>query len=231
MARINLKNLTTKTLISMSQDELLALAKRGLNQDQMKKSDYAKAHRSNLANITSRLVSTANRRIKQLGKTEIGRISPAYQRATKMSKSGLFSVKGRNWNDLLNTLKETKEFLSSETSTVKGWQNVRSQIEANLGGELSSVYKSKKFWKAYRKLSELNGGIMARKGSTSRLSSDRVQKMLYSTITEKRDKSGKRVIDWRNRVDKIVKEANKEVEEAYKLEQKSDVGTSRNFIK
>ena len=229
MARINLKNISIDTLLSMIDDEILALAKRGLNKSSMTEKEYSKAHRNQLAEITSRFVSTANRRIKKLGASKIGQTSPSYQRAKAMSKSGLFSVKGKNWNDLRNTIKETRQFLESKTSTVKGWKNVRANIEADIGGELNSAFKSKKFWEAYRRLSEARGGLMGRKGSKSRLSSERVQQLLYNTITNKRDEEGRRVVDWRSKVDRIVEEADELLDREYKLEQRSRFGAS-NFV-
>ena len=224
MARINLKNISIDTLLNMSDDELLSLAKRGLDKNSMSPVQYKKAHRSNLAEITSRFVSTANRRIKKLASSKIGQTSPAYQRAKAMSKSGLFSVKGKGWNDLRNTIKETKQFLESKTSTVKGWREIRTNIEADIGGELNTAFKSRKFWEAYRRLSEAHGGLMARKGSKSRLSSERVQQLLYNTITSK-----KHGVDWRSRVDRIVEEADDLLDSKYKLEQRSRFGAS-NFI-
>ena len=233
MARINLKNLSIDTLLNMSDDEILALAKKGLNRDELTKEEYSKQHRSQLAQITSRVVSVANKRIRQLGKSEIGRSSPAYQQAKRMSKAGFFTVKGKGWNGLRNTLKEAKEWLNYKTSTTKGWKEVRGRIQGDIGGELNTAYKSKKFWKAYRMLSETRGGIMGRKGGTGRLTSDRIQKMLYNTITNKTDKSGKRVLNWRSSVDKIVAEADKELENQYKIEQAqdtTDVGASRFIL-
>ena len=230
MARLNLKNVSIETLLNMSDDELLNLAKRGLDKENLIKTEYSKAHRRNLAEITSRVVSVANKRIRQLGKSEIGRSSPAYQYAKNMSPSGKFSIKGQNWNQLRNTLKETKQWLNYKTSTTKGWKEVRARIREDVGGEIDTAYKSKKFWKAYRMLSETRGGIMGRKGGTGRLTSDRIQKLLMNTITNTRDENGKRSINWRSSVDKIVAQADVDFENEYKiaqLEESDDVGSSR----
>ena len=236
MARINLKNVSIETLLNMSEDELLDLAKKGLNKESLSKAEYSKAHRNQLAEITSRVVSTANKRIRQLGKSEIGRSSPAYQYAKKMSPSGKFSIKGQNWNQLRNTLKEAKQWLNYKTSTVKGWKEIRTRIQEDIGGELDTNYKSKKFWKAYRMLSESRGGIMGRKGGSGRLTSDRIQKLLHNVITNTRDENGRRSINWRSSVDKIIAEADAQLEREYQLEQmedSTDVGSSRvvdNFV-
>ena len=230
MAKMNLSNLTVKTLLDMTQDELLNLAKRGLNRDTMSEEEYSKAHRDNLAQITSRVVSVANKRIKQLGKSEIGKSSPAYQQAKRMSSSGLFSVRGQDWNQLQHTLKEAKQWLSYKTSTTKGWKEVRARIQEDTGAELNTTYKAKKFWESYRRLSETRGGVIGRKGGKGRLTSDRIQKMLMNTITNTRDENGRRTIDWRSSVDKIIAQADSDLENEYKIEQmedSQDVGSSR----
>lgn len=230
MARMNLKNLSIDTLLNMSEDDLLRLANKGLNKESLSKAEYSKAHRQQLADITSRVVSVANKRIRQLGRSEIGKSSPAYQYAKRMSPSGLFSVRGKDWNGLRNTLKEAKQWLNYKTSTTKGWKEVRARIQEDIGGELDTTYKSKKFWKAYRMLSETRGGIMGRKGGSGRLTSDRIQKLLMNTITNTRDSSGKRTINWRSSVDSIIAQADRDLEDEYKLEQADDIediGSSR----
>lgn len=235
MARIKLDKISINSLMEMSHDELIALSRRGLNRESMTAESYNKAIRSNLAEITSRFTSVANRRIKALGSTKMGRISPAYMRAKNMSKSGLFSVKGKGWNELLNTIKESKQFIQSKTSTLKGWEEVRKNVEKSIGAEyFNTSFKSKKFWEAYRKIYEAHGGSIARKNTQSKsaLSSERVQELLYNTITEKRDKEGNRVVDWRSGVDKIVRETDIEFKKEYRKVKgrKSDVGSSRFII-
>ena len=228
MAKLNLKGLTIDKLLNMADDELLALARQGLNRSTMTEKEFVKARRDNLAQIVSRVVSTANKRINQLGKSELGRNSPAYQQAKKMSPSGKFSVRGQNFNQLRNTMKEAKEWLHYKTSTTKGWKEVRARIRQDTGMDFNTEYKSKKFWKAYRMLQEANGGLIARKGSSSRISSDRIQKMLTQTITQNKDKG----IDWRTSVNRIVEQAQKDFDNAYKIEKmedSTDVGSSRNF--
>lgn len=235
MARINLKNLSIKSLMDMPYDDLISLSRRGINKDALSNAEYRKAVRNNLAEITSRFTSVANRRIKALGKAKFGSISPAYMRAKQMSKTGLFSVKGKDYNSLVNTLKESRQFIESKTSTITGWKEVRSNIEKAIDAEyFNTAYKSKKFWESYRRLYEKHGGSIARKGSKAKnvLTSERVQELLYNTITEKRDENGKRIVDWRTNIDRIVKEADKDFSATFNTVKgrKKDVGSSR-FIK
>ena len=234
MAKLNLKGLTIDKLLNMADDELLALARQGLNRSTMSEKEFVKARRDNLAQIVSRVVSTANKRINQLGKSELGRNSPAYQQAQKMSPSGKFSVRGQNFNQLRNTMKEAREWLKYKTSTTKGWEKVRARIRQDTGMDFNTEYKSKKFWKAYRMLLEANGGLIPKKGSSSRMSSDRIQRILTATITQQKDTSGRRVLDWRASVDRIIEQTQNNIDNVYKYEKKhpseiTDVGASRNI--
>lgn len=232
MAKLNLKGLTIDKLLNMADDELLALARQGLNRSTMTEKEFVKARRDQFAQIVSRVVSTANKRINQLSKSKLGQTSPAYQQVKKMSPSGKFSVRGQNFNQLRNTMKEAKEWLNYKTSTTKGWTQVRARIKEDTGMNFNTEYKSRKFWKVYRMLYEANAGQIAQKGSASRMSSDRIQKVLTATITQQRDASGKRAFDWRSSVDRILEQAQKNLDNIYKFEKitssdTTDVGASR----
>ena len=226
MARINLKNITIQSLLEMTHDDLLALSRKGLNKNKMSEEEFAKARRNQLAEITSRFTSVANRRIKALGKTELGKASPSYIKAKKMSRSGLFTVKGKDWDSLLNTIKESRQFIESKTSTLKGWEDVRHTIEKQLGGAyFNTAYKTRKFWKAYRKLYEKHASEIATKKNklATKVTSERVQQMLYNTITE--HKGG---INWKTRLDELLIEAEEEYSKTYsKITGKKDIGSSR----
>lgn len=232
MAKVNLKNISIKNLLSLSDDEILNLANQGIERKNLTKEEFAKEHRNNLANITSRLVSAANKRIVRLGKSKIGQSSPSYQQAKKSLPDLRFSVRGKNWNQVRNTLKEVKEWLNYKTSTIKGWKEVRANIRENVGMDFDSEYKSKKFWEVYRRLYESNSGLITRKGSSSRLSSDRIQKMLAQTITQKSSIDGKR-IDWRSSINRILENAQANFDNEYriaKLSDNDDIGSSRYFF-
>lgn len=234
MAKMNLKGISIEQLLNMEDDQLLALARQGLNRSEMTKEKYDKAKRDQFAQITSRVVSAANKRIQQLGKSKIGRTSPAYLQALRTSPTGKFSIKGQNFNQLRHTMKIAKEWLNYKTSTVKGWKIVRANIKQDTGFDFDTEYKKKKFWKVYRMLyeAESNAGIIARKGSSSRLSSDRIQKVLIATITKQKDVTGRRNFDWRSSVDKILQQAQINIDNMYKYEtmtdeNSTDIGTSR----
>ena len=115
-------------------------------------SDYMKAGevKENRKKI-SRLVSLANKRLKRLenaGLTD----SPAYQKWVEAG-SEKFSVKGKDHNDLQRELSRLKNFIESETSTVRGVNNVLKQMAQNTGIEYSNMQDLKDNAKTFFELS------------------------------------------------------------------------------
>lgn len=115
-------------------------------------SDYMKAGevRENRKRI-SRLVSLANKRLKRLenaGLTD----SPAYQKWVEAGAEK-FSVKGKDHNELQRELSRLKNFIESETSTVRGVNNVLKQMAQNTGIEYSNMQELKDNAKTFFELS------------------------------------------------------------------------------
>lgn len=138
-----------------------------------------------LKQVTSRLVSASNKRIRRLAKTERGTSSFAYQ--TVENRGRVFSVRGKDANAVKQEFKLAKNFLNMKTSTVKGWKAYRESVENRTGyatkGE-SREWSEKtwsKYWKVYRRFEETHGGTF-KKGD-----SDRIQQML-TEIMENNDK-------------------------------------------
>lgn len=205
---INLSGISTRDLLSMDEDTLMDFTRsqyRGLN---LTKAEQRRAYRKAFAQVTSRLVSTANKRIRNLGKTSIGKTSPAYIKATKGAK---FSVRGKNYNQLRNLFKVTKQFLRMKTSTISGWEKIREDVEERIGE--MTPWESKKFWKLYRQLEETNGGFVDKTHAT-RLSSDQIQTMLHQEIVESER-------GWKTRKDSIIDSVNRKIDDIYKQEEES----------
>ena len=126
--------------------------------------------------LTGRLVSASNKRIRRLSKTARGTSSFAYQYVEERGKN--FSTRGKDINQLRTEFKTAKQFLSMKTSTIKGWKKYRKEMEQRTGyatsGESVEWSEStwKKYWKVYRRFSETHGGTY-KKGD-----SDRIQQML-----------------------------------------------------
>ena len=115
-------------------------------------SDYMKAGevRENRKQI-SRLVSLANKRLKRLENAGLND-SPAYQKWVEAGAEK-FSVKGKDHNELQRELSRLKNFIESETSTVRGVNNVLKQMAQNTGIEYSNMQELKDNAKTFFELS------------------------------------------------------------------------------
>ena len=115
-------------------------------------SDYMKAGevKENRKRI-SRLVSLANKRLKRLEDAGLDD-SPAYQKWVEAG-SEKFSVKGKDHNQLQRELSRLKNFIESETSTVRGVNNVLKQMAQNTGIEYSNMQDLKNNAKTFFELS------------------------------------------------------------------------------
>lgn len=114
--------------------------------------DVINMNEKELRALTNRLVSASNKRLRRLKKSKNGTLSPVYTKTR-------FSTKGLNRNKLLSEFKRNKNFLTAQTSTVKGWNQYRTEVEERLGGRLPKN-KVKKFWRVYRKFQETHFGGM-----------------------------------------------------------------------
>jgi len=105
--------------------------------------------------ITSILVSAMNKRIKRLGKTEIGRLSPTYQAYEKRVEKGggYYSVKGLTGDALYNRFEALQQSLQKATS-VREWKKQRSKTLSDLNLEDITLDEEKAFWNLYRKFQE-----------------------------------------------------------------------------
>lgn len=79
----------------------------------------------------SKLASMANKRIQRLEKAGLTD-SPAYKKWVDEG-SLKFGVKGKNHNQLQRELSRLKTFITSETSTIKGVNNVLKEMASNTG--------------------------------------------------------------------------------------------------
>ena len=115
-------------------------------------SDYMKAGevKENRKKI-SRLVSLANKRLKRLEDAGLND-SPAYQKWVEAGAEK-FSVKGKDHNQLQRELSRLKNFIESETSTVRGVNNVLKQMAQNTGIEYSNMQELKDNAKTFFELS------------------------------------------------------------------------------
>ena len=120
--------------------------------DKLDFSDYMKAGevKENRKKI-SRLVSLANKRLKRLENAGLDD-SPAYQKWVEAGAEK-FSVKGKDHNQLQRELSRLKNFIESETSTVRGVNNVLKTMAQNTGIEYSNMQDLKDNAKTFFELS------------------------------------------------------------------------------
>lgn len=164
---MNIKGLKISDILKMDWEQINKLPERDLKQ------------------LTSRLVSASNKRIRALEKTKLGKSSFAYQTVEERGRK--FSVRGKNVGQTKQEFKLAKRFLEMKTSTTKGWKKYRESVEqrtasATEGESLDWSGRTwSKYWKVYRRFEEEHGGTF-KKGD-----SDRIQQMLRS-IMESNDK-------------------------------------------
>lgn len=176
----------------------------------------------NLKSVVIQMTRVANRRINNLNKSEIGKFSPALQSLNsagikKFSTKGISSIKSKDVNKLVKQYSTLKSFLSAKTSTISGWNRVRSQIAKRTGATklFQKEYKSKRsatiwhnrekrFWKLYNQLVDNYGGII------TQLDSDRIQQMLMTIQNSKGKKSDEEISEiMNNYVQQLYEAANK----------------------
>ena len=134
-------------------------------------SDIEKLNRNELATLTSRVTSVANKRIKRLESAKLGKQSFAYQKYEEQGRK--FTVRGKGKNELKNELSNAMRFVRYKTSSVKGWNKYRTEMEERMNdvtdGE-SIDWSNRtwsKYWKVYRKFEENHRGSM-KKGDSER---------------------------------------------------------------
>ena len=172
-----------------------------------------KLNRRDLAKITSRLASTANKRIKRLLNSEYGEVSRALEGIiNRVKKSGTtaFSVKGKDVNQLRNEFAQVKNFLNLKTSSVVGTKKVINKTLERLGVDRTnwSSARNKRFFKIYRKLVEEYGG------------NDEKFKEWYDSKNIQRVLSEK--FKWKNKDDDILDIMRKHLDGLYEDKERTD---------
>lgn len=78
----------------------------------------------------NRLASMANKRVRRLEQNNLTD-APAYQQY--IASGGKFSVRGKDYNQLQQEISRLQSFLNSQTSTVRGYNNVLKEMANNTG--------------------------------------------------------------------------------------------------
>jgi len=120
----------------------------------IKGGDFLKASEQykKLSKEASRLASMANKRIERLERNDLTD-SPAFK-AWERGGRIRFSVKGKSYNELQREFWRLKNFLSAETSTVRGAINVLKDIADNTGLKYKTIKQLKASAGKFFELSE-----------------------------------------------------------------------------
>lgn len=176
MNSFNVKGKSTNQLIKLSGTQLNKLS------------------RKELAQVVSRLGSTANKRLRRFEKKDTTSPATEYVKRT----GGKFSVKGKNIESLKKEYLRVKGFLEAETSTITGAKKVRKNVINKLKEFGIDIKENQydKFFKVYERLKEVDRTV-----------SDKLLK--YNVFEEIGN-----VIDNPN-IDDIVNEMQKRIDEIY----------------
>ena len=122
--------------------------------EEFKKLDFKEQKR-----ITSILTSAVNKRIRRLGETEIGRLSPTYQAYERRveegkGRDGFYSIKGIKTTSKLYTRFESLANIMKASTSVTEWKKLRNETLSKLNLEGIDIESEKAFWSMYRKFQE-----------------------------------------------------------------------------
>lgn len=148
---MNLAGLSIESIINMSEEELRSLNEKDLRQ------------------ITSRLISAGNKRLKRAKPTKTGVYSPALISLAEAqgkdlekgetphfelpSKADLTKQGIKNTRSAVRSrFEQVKNFLQAKTSTAKGFKEYRSKMYEALGNKITmSKERENDFWRAYNR--------------------------------------------------------------------------------
>lgn len=136
-----------------------------------------KLSNKNLRAVTSRLVSSANKRLKRIEKANLTEFNIPYKQT--MEGGGKFSVKGKTRNEVLKEYARTKEFLEAKTSSVSGYKTYRQKVKSRLGQPERSDEVERDFWNEYNYINE-----HSRNNYKEILGSDQMQRIVAKAKNE-----------------------------------------------
>ena len=132
---------------------------KGLSVNAIMNMDYDTFNSLNLRDlktVTSRMISTANKRIARMEAK--GEQSPALR---AVNRGGKLSVENKNLNEVRAEFIRAKGFLMNKTSGLVGWMRVRKQTVASLNeiGVNIDLKHLDQLWDLYEKLKEVNPAV------------------------------------------------------------------------
>ena len=118
--------------------------------------EISKLKKPQLRKIVQTLANTANKRLKRLQQKRIS--TPASRYA---NKSGKFSTKGKNINQLRAEYIRAKNFLQSKTSTIRGYKRFKKDVQKNLAEKGINISSDnlEPIFNIYEKMKDINPSV------------------------------------------------------------------------
>ena len=129
----------------------------GLSTKNIMDMDVYKLSTESLRKVTSRLISSANKRIRKLKQ------SAPHSRALAMHPDG-FSLKGIKKNDrntVESLMKDIRNFLNAESSTIRGYKKQRQRVTEEIG-DFESIEQENEFWNIFNEWVKKNPNLANR---------------------------------------------------------------------
>lgn len=126
----------------------------GLTIEDVMRLDINMLNERQLRQVTSRLVSAGNKRIRRLEASDVAKSSPALKQVKE--SGGTFSVQHKNINELRSEFSRARTFLKLKTSTARGTRKVQNQLFKELGIRRGEMTKEQvaTFWDMLHKLKQ-----------------------------------------------------------------------------
>lgn len=149
------------------------------------KSDPRGLKEQELRRQVQQLADAANKRVRRMQQS--GLLSAA-EAGRQKSGGGMFSTRGKNYNQLQAEFKRAKEYLQAKTSTIKGVRQFQKEVlqETNkrLGSDMTQQQASS-FWQTMKKVMEqIPQTTLQQAGLTSYDVQKRVYEMMEAGITD-----------------------------------------------
>lgn len=118
--------------------------------------EISKLKKPQLRKIVQTLASTSNKRLKRLQQKGITTPASRY-----VDKSGKFSTKGKNINQLRAEYIRAKTFLQSKTSTLKGYKQFKKEVQKSLSEKGINISSDnlEPIFNIYEKLKDINPSV------------------------------------------------------------------------
>ena len=157
---------------------------KGLSTKAIMNMDVYKLNTKSLRQVTSRLISSANKRIRRLQK------QAPHSRALQMHPNE-FSLKGIKKNDrnsVESLMKDIRNFLNAESSTLKGYKKQRERISEEIG-DFESIDQENEFWHIYNEWVDKNPNLANRFNDSFQLRDMIFERYVQKGMTAKGTKS------------------------------------------